>query len=167
MELAMVILAALTVIVSVIALCVSYHSARKGNSLSLAANELTTTANEVQKMANEMQMGQVEMQIREMISSARARYQDKVFQMTDYQDESIKNALMAAAHEDFLNAYDEACAKYLDSKVDRLRFKKLYHDEIRQLVTDSANSDKYREPQTKYHATVKVYKEWNDLEGNL
>ncbi len=158
-DLAMVILTALTVIVSVVALCISYHSARKGNALALVANELTKTA-------NEMQMGQVEMQIREMISSARARYQDKVCEMMKYEDEDIKKALMDAAHEDFLNAYDEACAKYLDSKVDRLRFKKLYHDEIRQLVTDATNIEKYREPQTKYHATVKVYKEWNDLENS-
>ena len=145
-DLAMVILTALTVIVSIIALCISYHSAQKGNSLALAANELTKTANDMQKMEMEMQKGQVEMQIREMISSARARYQDKVFLMRDLENDEIKIALMDAAHEDFLNAYDEACAKYIDSKVDRLRFKKLYHDEIRQLVTDTVNTDKYREP---------------------
>lgn len=159
MDLAMVILTGTTVIISVIALCVSYDSARKGNKLVLVANEM-------QKMSNEMQMGQVEMQIREMISSARSRYQDKVLQVKDYSDKKLKEALLNAALEDFLNAYDEACAKYLDSKVDRLRFKKLYHDEIRQLVTDEENIEKYREPQTKYHATVKVYRQWNDLEND-
>ena len=44
MDLAMVILTALTVIVSVIALCVSYNAAQKGSSLAAAANELTKAA---------------------------------------------------------------------------------------------------------------------------
>lgn len=158
MDLVMVILTAIAVIVSVIALCVSYHSAQKGNALASTANDLT-------KLANEMQKGQIEMQIREMISTARSRYQDKVIQLKDDKDNQINSALLKSAHEDFLNSYDEACAKYLDSKVDTQRFKKLYHDEIRQLVTDSANADMYREPQTRFRATVKVYNEWNNLEN--
>lgn len=166
MDLAMVILTALTVIVSVIALCVSYNAVKKGNSLAIVANDLTKSANELQKSQTEMQKGQVEMQIREMISTARSRYQDKVFQMIGHEDDDVYKALAESALEDVLNAYDEACAKYLDDgKVDKVRFKKLYYDEIRQLVTDSVNVDKYREPQTKYHATNKVYKEWNDLEN--
>ncbi len=159
MDLTMVILTAVAVIVSVCALCVSYHSSQNGNSLAIAANELT-------KSANEMQMAQVEMQIRELISSARARYQGVICQMIEQPNGEIKDVLIAAAHEDLLNAYDEVCAKYNDERTDRVRFKKLYHNEIRQLVTDPANSEKYREPQTKYHATVKVYREWNDLENN-
>lgn len=157
MDMAMVILTSLTVIVSVIALTVSYNAAQKGNLLANTANDLT-------KMANEMLKGQVEMQIREMISSARGRYQDKVIQAMNHESDPIYIALIASAHEDVLNAYDEACAKYIDEKVDKERFKKLYHDEIRQLVNESENIDKYREPHTKFHATNKVYTEWNNLE---
>lgn len=157
MDLAMVILTVLTVIVSVIALCVSYNAAQKGSSLAAAANELT-------KAANEMQMGQVEMQIREMILNARSRYEDKSIQIQGHEDDDIYAKAVESALEGVLNAYDEACAKYLDGKVDRERFKKLYHDEIRQLVTDEATKEKYREPQTKFHATNKVYTEWNNLE---
>lgn len=158
MDMTMVILTSLTVIVSVIALVVSYNAAQKGNALAGTANDLT-------KMANEMQKGQVEMQIREMISSARGRYQDKVIQAIGREDDQLYAALIASAHEDVLNAYDEACAKYIDGKVDKERFKKLYHDEIRQLVNDPANIEKYREPHTKFHATNKVYTEWNNLEN--
>ncbi|WP_434799330.1 hypothetical protein [Terrisporobacter vanillatitrophus] len=89
--------------------------------------------------ANEMQKGQVEMQIRELISSARSRYQDKAVQA----DDELFQALIESAHEDVLNAYDETCAKYIDEKVDKKRFKKLYFDEIRQLVTDEANKQLY------------------------
>lgn len=163
----MEILTGIAIIVSVIALCVSYHSATKGNEISSTANDLTKTALNMQKMANDMQMAQIEMQIRQLISDARSRFQDKVSQLSKKQDNEIMKSIVDSAKEDYLNAYDEACAKYNDGKVDKIRFKKLYHNEIRQLVTDETNIEKYREPGTKYHATLKVFKEWNDLENNL
>lgn len=153
----MVILTALSVSVSVVALCISYNAAQKGNSIAATANELTKTA-------NEMQMGQVEMQIRELILNARSRYEDLAIQLNAHENDVEYSKAVESALEGVLNAYDEACAKYIDGKVDKERFKKLYHDEIRQLVTDSATQEKYREPQTKFHATNMVYTEWNNLE---
>ena len=158
MDLAMVILTALTVLVSIIALCVSFKASQKGNDLACVANDLTKTA-------NDMHMAQVEMQIRELILSARSRYEDKAVQFKNDTDNEFSKAMIESALEGVLNAYDEACAKYLDEKVDKERFKKLYHDEIRQLVVDPTIKEKYVEPQTKFHATVKVYTEWNNLEG--
>ena len=157
MDLVMVILTALAVLVSVVALYVSFKVSQKGNKLASVANDLTKTA-------NDMQMAQVEMQIRELILSARNRYEDRVVQFKNDEDELCK-AMLESALEGVLNAYDEACAKYLDGKVDKERFKKLYHDEIRQLVDDASTKEKYIEPQTKFHATVKVYTEWNNLES--
>ena len=154
----MVILTALTVLVSIIALCVSFKASQKGNDLACVANDLTKTA-------NDMHMAQVEMQIRELILSARSRYEDKAVQFKNDTDNEFSKAMIESALEGVLNAYDEACAKYLDEKVDKERFKKLYHDEIRQLVVDPIIKEKYVEPQTKFHATVKVYTEWNNLEG--
>ena len=154
----MVILTALTVLVSIIALCVSFKASQKGNDLACVANDLTKTA-------NDMHMAQVEMQIRELILSARSRYEDKAVQFKNDTDNEFSKAMIESALEGVLNAYDEACAKYLDEKVDKERFKKLYHDEIRQLVVDPIIKEKYVEPQTKFHATVKVYTELNNLEG--
>ena len=154
----MVILTALTVLVSMIALCVSFKASQKGNDLACVANDLTKTA-------NDMHMAQVEMQIRELILSARSRYEDKAVQFKNDTDNEFSKAMIESALEGVLNAYDEACAKYLDEKVDKERFKKLYHDEIRQLVVDPTIKEKYVEPQTKFHATVKVYTELNNLEG--
>ena len=158
MDLAMVILTALAVLVSVIALYVSFKASQKGNELASVANDLTKTP-------NDMQMAQVEMQIRELILSARSRYEDKVVQFKNDEDIELCKSMLDSALEGVLNAYDEACAKYLDGKVDKERFKKLYHDEIRQLVDDATTKEKYIEPQTKFHATVKVYTEWNNLES--
>ena len=158
MDLAMVILTALAVLVSVIALCVSFKASQKGNELSSIANDLTKTA-------NDMQMAQVEMQIRELILNTRSRYEDIALQIKDNEDNELYKSILDSSLEGLLNAYDEACAKYLDGKVDKERFKKLYHDEIRNLVDNEAIKEKYIAPQTKFRATVKVYNEWNDLEG--
>lgn len=126
---------------------------------------MANTANDIAEMANQMQKAQIEMQMRELISTARSRYEDCAAQLVGNPDSEVHKALVDSAHEDFLNAYDEICSKYLDDgKVDKVRFKKLYYDEIRQLVTNPSNIEKYREPQTKFHATNKVYNEWNNLE---
>lgn len=108
--------------------------------------------------------GQVEMQIREMISSARWRFSDLSIQLADEENNTTLAASTMAALEDVLNAYDEACAKYIDNKVDRERFKKLYANEIRNLVEDENTKKYYVMPQSRFQATVKVYREWNNLE---
>ena len=54
--------------------------------------------------------------------------------------------------------------KYLDEKIDKVRFKKSYHTEIRQLV-ESEKLQSYFNPVTsKFKGILKVYDEWNNLE---
>ena len=138
------------VFVSIVSFILSHDAQKNGNRIAGAANE--------------MLKGQVEMQIREMISSARRHYEEISFRASTDEDKEILKAIEESALENVLNAYDEACAKYIDYKVDRERFKKLYFEEIKQVVEDPSISDKYKEPQTKYHATNKVYTEWNNRE---
>lgn len=114
--------------------------------------------------SNSLTKGQVEMQIREMISSAKWRYADLGIQFSkDNQNLTLASSTTAAL-EDVLNAYDEACAKYIDNKVDRERFKKLYVTEIRNLVEDENTKRYYVMPQSRFQATVKVYRKWNNIE---
>lgn len=114
--------------------------------------------------SNSLMKGQVEMQIREMISSAQCRYADLGLQLSkDDQNEALI-ASVNAALEIVLNAYDEACAKYIDKKVDRERFKKSYMTEIRNLVEGDSTKSYYVMPQSKYQSTVIVYREWYNLE---
>lgn len=114
--------------------------------------------------SNALTKGQVEMQIREMISSAKWRYADLGIQLTNDTENVTLAASTTAALEDVLNAYDEACAKYIDNKVDKERFKKLYVTEIRNLVEDENTKQYYVMPQSRFQATVKVYRKWNNLE---
>lgn len=66
--------------------------------------------------------------------------------------------------EEVINTYEDACSKYLDGKIDKVRFKKSYNVEIRRIVEDK-NYQPYLNPTTSsYKALLKVYKEWNDPE---
>ena len=139
-----------SIIIAALALLVSIASFVKRSAASKTANDLTK--------------GQVEMQIRSMITVAKAHFSEMSNQLAANPDNPTLKASVSAALEDVANAYDEACAKYLDGKVDKQRFKQLYVNEIRNWVDSEAVKDKYIMPQSRFHATVKVYDEWNNLE---
>lgn len=102
--------------------------------------------------------GQIEIYIRNMITSARNRYEDLAI------NSNATAPVLDSALENLLNTYDEACAKYLDGKVDKGRFKKLYYTEIKNLVEDNNTKPHYDTIDSKFQATIKVYDEWNNLE---
>ena len=107
--------------------------------------------------------GNIELQIREMISEAKYRQLECMSKLAENPNNiTLKNQLKAL-DEDVLNAYDEACAKYIDKKVDRERFKKMYMHEIRQLVESDDFAHKYNCIQSRFNATKRVYDEWNNL----
>lgn len=116
------------------------------------------------KKSSDMQAGSVEMEIRSMITNAKNRFSDLSIQLNEQQNNEILKTAITAALEEVCNAYDEACMKYLDKKVDKKRFKKTYISEIGNWVTNQQVKDRYVVPQTKYNATVNVYREWHNLE---
>lgn len=71
-----------------------------------------------------------------------------------------------AAIQAMLNTYDGVCSKYLDGKIDKSRFKKSYHVEIRNLVERKDLKDYFDSNTSRYKPIIKVYKEWNDHEEN-
>ena len=117
--------------------------------------------------ADKIAQGQIEISIHQLISQTKKDFMEMsivVSEELSADKKEVKEALKQAlrtAQEQNLNAYEEACAKYLDGKVDKERFKKNYSVEIRQLVEQY--SEKYGAT-TPYKATIKVYNEWNNLE---
>lgn len=76
----------------------------------------------------------------------------------------LKTKRYNTAKENYLNAIEEACAKYLDNKIDKKRFKKAYSSSVRKVV-ENQNFKKYFDPVTsKYKAILKVYDKWFNLE---
>ena len=110
-------------------------------------------------LSSRITKGQVELQIRELISAARRHHNEMLVESCNANDE-IKKIVLDAAWEDILNAYDEACKKYLDKKVDQKSFKQMYQDEIRKIVEDKEFQEKHSTPQSRYRFILKVYGEW-------
>jgi len=77
---------------------------------------------------------------------------------------AIYNKSLNAAIQGMLNTYDDSCSKYLDGKIDKVRFKKNFHYEIRNLL-ESEDLKVYFNPTTsRYKPILKVYDEWENLE---
>lgn len=125
--------------------------------------------------ANSTASAGIELDINRGITSTRARVSDMSIQMfpllskairTPEEERLLQGYTLAfeEAQESHLNAIEEACAKYLDKKVDRRRFKKTHRTAIRQLVEDDDHKQ-YLDPLTsRFKAILKVYKEWENLE---
>lgn len=77
---------------------------------------------------------------------------------------SALNANVETNEEILLNAYEEACAKYLDNKVHRERFRKNYHRQIAKLVELDIYDDKLTKPSSQYKCILRVYNQWYNLE---
>ncbi|MCU0120551.1 hypothetical protein N8H74_20000 [Pseudomonas sp. B2M1-30] len=73
--------------------------------------------------------------------------------------------IMASAEQSLVNHYDFACSKYIDGKVDKIRFKKSYRTEIRQLVESQDFQEHFNPVTSTYKPILMVYKEWEDLES--
>jgi hypothetical protein len=116
--------------------------------------------------------GVIELNIRNMISESKRYYtsslHDWVLAKADEtisKDEELMRTVdqnVKIAKQDFCNAYEEACMKYIDKKVDKERFKKTYQVEIRQLVANWR--DIIFAGTSSYAAIRKVDEEWNNPE---
>lgn len=148
-------------IVSIIAIIVPTTISVISIVISVISNN---RSKEIEKINSDLMSGQVELQIREMIFSAQKNFADIGKQVIPDKDEDFNTKLLNMSLEMVCNAYDEACAKYLDGKVDKDRFKKTYYEEIRNLFENEDTKPFYDTINSKFQATIKVYKEWNNLE---
>lgn len=126
-------------------------------------------------------MGRFEIEIRKTIEDSKNRISQYLLTMTPllakkdsqppgllpWENKAIElyQKGVGSLEQSLLNAYDSACAHYLDGKVDKLRFKKNFHKEIRNLM-DSDGMKKYFDRTTSaYQPIIKVYDEWHNSEN--
>ena len=126
--------------------------------------------------ATALQTGMVELTLRQAVENAKSNINKTALEINalraketltekEKAAELIYQSIFDSTIESKLNIYDSACAKYIDGKIDKDRFKKDYHIEIRNLVNDEDLKKQYFDPTTSsYKPILKVYKEWNDLE---
>ena len=117
----------------------------------------------------------IELGIATEIRASKDRTSDLCIQMSAFQSEDKRtedeerrfqatSKAFWAAIENNINAYENACAKYADNKVDRHRFKKIYKTEIRKLVQNPKFAKYFDEVKSEYRNILNVYKEWEHLE---
>lgn len=111
-------------IVSIIAIIVPTIISVISIVISVISNN---RSKKIEKINSDLMSGQIELQIREMIFSARKNFADIGKQLIPDKDDVFNTKMLDMSLEMVCNAYDEACAKYLDGKVDKVRFKKIYY----------------------------------------
>jgi len=128
--------------------------------------------------ANQISMGESERSTRDLISQARRNMEDRSLYFAELLKdiEKKKKPIFKAAEkalksavEDWLNAYENACGKYLDGKIDKKRFREDFETEIRNFVDDKKKKEIYgqllhSEEKSHYKSIWKVYREWKHEE---
>ena len=122
--------------------------------------------------------GMIELEVRTAIREETARVNEVSMRMTPLIAKSkTKNLTDEQNHElealtknwkatiqGMLNVYEEACTKYLDNKIDKVRFKKTYQIEIRNLIEAKNLKSYFDSHSSRYKAIIKVYDEWENPE---
>lgn len=124
--------------------------------------------NEIKLKLNKLEYGKIEIEVNRLISDARKNLIDVVLSIANnkcqdgYQKVLLK--LCESCIESELCAYEEACALYIDEKIDRKRFKKSYQTEIRNLFENDNTKEILNSVDCKFNCLKKVYKEWENPE---
>lgn len=141
------------------------------------AKKASNQSNKIAEENLKLQHGMVEMEISRFIEDAKSKINEISVVMTPFcakeksgnisKEESLildsyrKN--IDAATQTLINCYDSACSRYIDGKLDKVRFKKTYKIEIIQLVKEK-DLEKYFHPLTSsYKPILEVYSEWENL----
>ena len=121
---------------------------------------LTKKYNSMVKIQTLTAQGSFETQIRSAIFDATKNLNHYAIELSHDPDNEILQSAYFAAEEQYRNTYEDACAKYIDDKIDKQRFEKMYKQEINKLVNDPQQKEFYATNQTTYSSTVAVWKEW-------
>ena len=161
------------IIISIVAIVFSCIASAKANKANIEANRISSQNVALVAENTRLSNGNMEIQVREMISEARRFFfffiQNKL--MSRINSDIAKNPslvelvdnLLRDAQQDYLNAYEEACMKYIDGKIDKTRFRKTYFEEIRNIVRDKNFKEQFDFSST-YYAIKQVYDEWSNPE---
>jgi hypothetical protein len=153
------------------------RSSKESLKHSEIANNHAQIANNHAERANDISIGQTETALREQIAIARQRMEDVGFKLQEVLSGRSRKELTPeetkhlefvekswnSAVEGYLNAYEDACGKFLDKKIDPVRFKRIYIEEVRNICNPKRESyarHMHPDATSKFEAIWKVHKEW-------
>lgn len=150
--------------IAAIALIFAVLNYFKYKTLQKESNDLQEKYNEMVSTQTLTAQGALETQVRAAISDAYKQVVDMaVIVQKDPGNEEYQR-IYKSTEEVYRNAYEDACAKYIDGKIDKERFRRFYLLEIRRLVEEEPHREAYATNQTAYDCTLKVYNEWHHPE---
>ncbi|HFE3442989.1 TPA: hypothetical protein ACF3I9_004456 [Klebsiella aerogenes] len=141
------------------------------------ANSLADSANQIADKAFKNGQGDSEILIHTSISEALRRQDDALIKYIEakekYNNDEEHFAVLAyklfceSAIQGHLNAFDIACQRYLDGKLDQARFRKTYRNRIAELFDDKKQYKAFLSDgsSTKYHALHEVQRQFNNSES--
>ena len=116
--------------------------------------KLTSRYNDMVSTQTLTAQGAFETQIRSLISDATKELTHYSVELQKSPDNTILQQAYFTAEEQYRNAYEEACGKYIDNKIDKIRFEKLYKQEIYKLVNDENQKQFYATNHSTYSSTI-------------
>lgn len=143
------------------------------------AKTSSKAANKISKENLDLQHGMVELEMRQAIENAKSKVNDISIVMAplvareeseqglsveDTKTLEIYRKNFNAAVQTLMNTYDDACSKYIDGKVDKVRFKKNYRYEIRNLLENKELKEYFDPLTSRYKPILNVYTEWENME---
>ena len=167
-----------SLVITSISLVVSFFALFLAKKSNENAKMATNKANKISEDNLKLQSGVVELSLSQAIENAKGRVVDITNLMTplvskseantitkeeEYTLETYKKSFNATV-ETLMNVYDEACSKYIDGKVDRLRFKKTYKYEIRNLLEKEELSEYFKPLTSRYKSILAVWDEWDNAD---
>jgi len=157
--------------IAILSLFISFGAA-------LFAKSSSNKSNQIAQQNLNLQFGMVELEISQSIENAKSSIneisiimaplvsKENLKTITSEESETLmlyrKN--LNAATQTLINHYDSACSKYCDEKVDKIRFKKTYKNEIRKLVENADLKEYFNSLTSSYKPILNVYSEWEHLE---
>ena len=160
----------LTILISFTTLIVSLVVFLNSRKIRLVDEKNSNRLMEIEESNLKHNMAQTELHIQELLVNARKLFLDINLEklklsLDDNSDaKEIAEKLTSNSLQEILNAYEIACMKYIDNKVDTGRFKKTYYQEIRQIFANDSYKD-FLNKENSFHALKKVNQEWNNLEN--
>jgi len=159
----------LSAVISIIFGIGSFCYARK-------AKKSSNLARFYEARANAISIGQLESSIYNNISQARNQLEQALLEIASLKkdknvselnesEEQYLNILLKrkdSSIENYLNVYEVACGLFQDNKIDTVRFKKTYADDINNLCKkDAYKKQMHPESKSKYKSIWTVYHKWN------
>jgi len=164
-------ISAFALIISFLSLVYRWKQLQLAKQTSAQAVKDAEEAKLAAQKSERIAQGNTELVLRQQIRESKRDCDNVIMRLTEYKDGDTKKDLTAhtkafnSALERNVNTYEQACALYLDNKVDKSRFCKDFKSEIKNLVEDEALRDKFFQPHSStYRAILKVYDEWENLE---